>query len=176
MAYTGSFVTTFRSCWPGSPVWVCLSLTNIWLIFINLSQVKRLVARVYITDDEEIWEVLKVRKDKTGVDDLPYEVRLETVAHVCPLPGNSLQPLNGTGDYSPDISPGVWWRFCIWTNIGDRIDNFWPLTMLNAELKTLTKVLTNYLQVVLDRLIFPEQICSVKSWMIQDNFICFTWS
>lgn len=43
---------------------------------------------------------------------------------------------------------------------GDRIRNFWPLTMLNIEVKILTMTITNRFQAVLDHLITLEQrIC-----------------
>lgn len=45
---------------------------------------------------------------------------------------------------------------------GDEINNFPPVTMLNAELKNLVKVLVNHLQAFLLGLIDPKQICSVK--------------
>lgn len=41
--------------------------------------------------------------------------------------------------------------------------------MLKAKLKILAKVLVNHLQVVLNHLVKPEQTCSVRGQMIQDN-------
>lgn len=40
------------------------------------------------------------------------------------------------------------------------IGHFRTLKVLNAELKNLAKVQANRLQVMLDRLVFPEQTCS----------------
>lgn len=47
----------------------------------------------------------------------------------------------------------------------DEINNFRPLTML----KILANILYNRLQVVLPSLIGPEQICAVRSRIIQNN-------
>lgn len=41
--------------------------------------------------------------------------------------------------------------------------------MLSIELKIVAKVLVDHLQVILDHLISPEQICNLKSLTIQDN-------
>lgn len=52
--------------------------------------------------EKEIWEVLKkVGKNNSGHQLFTQRSILETVAHVCSLVGNSLQPLDGTGNYSP---------------------------------------------------------------------------
>lgn len=45
----------------------------------------------------------------------------------------------------------------------ERTGNFWPLTMLNAGLKILAKVVANCLQVLLNCLVSPEQTISFDS-------------
>ena len=49
------------------------------------------------------------------------------------------------------------------------LDDYRPLTLLNAELKILARVLANRLQLVISNLIGPEQNYAVKGRSIQDN-------
>ena len=56
--------------------------------------------------------------------------------------------------------------------VGKGLDDYRPITLLNTELKILTWVLTNRLQLVISDLISPEQTFAVKGRSIQE--IC-TW-
>ena len=47
--------------------------------------------------------------------------------------------------------------------------SYWPITLLNTELKILARVLANRLQLVISDLIGPEQTFAVKGRSIQDN-------
>ena len=51
----------------------------------------------------------------------------------------------------------------------DRISDFYPLTILNTDLKILEKIIADRLQTVLPSLICPEKICAVKGRTIQDS-------
>ena len=53
----------------------------------------------------------------------------------------------------------------VWENLND----YRPITLLNTELKILTRVLANRLQLVISDLIGPEQNHAVKGRSIQDN-------
>ena len=49
------------------------------------------------------------------------------------------------------------------------LDDYKPITLLNKELKILTRVLANRLQIVTSDLIGPEQTYAVKGRSIQNN-------
>ena len=53
--------------------------------------------------------------------------------------------------------------------VGEGLDDYRPLTLLNTELKILARVLANRLQRVIGYLIGPEQTFAVKGRSIQDN-------
>ena len=54
-------------------------------------------------------------------------------------------------------------------HVWEDLDDYRPITLLNAELKILTRVLANRLQRVISDLIGPEQTFAVKGISIQDN-------
>ena len=54
-------------------------------------------------------------------------------------------------------------------HVWESLDDYWPITLLNTELKILARVLANHLQHVISDLIGPEQTYSVKGRSIQDN-------
>ena len=49
------------------------------------------------------------------------------------------------------------------------LDDYWPITLLNAELKIFARVLANRLQLVISDVIGPVQCYAVKGRSIQDN-------
>ena len=53
--------------------------------------------------------------------------------------------------------------------VWDGLDDYRPITLLNTELKILTRVLANHLQVVISDLISAEETFGVKGRSIQDN-------
>ena len=53
--------------------------------------------------------------------------------------------------------------------VWEDLDNYKLITLLNTELKILTQVLTNLLQLVITDLIGPEQNYAVKGKSTQDN-------
>ena len=55
-------------------------------------------------------------------------------------------------------------------HVWEDLDDYRPITLLNTELKILTQVLANRLQLVISDLIKPEQNYAVKGRLIQDNF------
>ena len=54
-------------------------------------------------------------------------------------------------------------------HVWEDLDDYRPITLLNAELKILARVLANRLQLVISDLIGPEQNYAVKGRSIQDN-------
>ena len=54
-------------------------------------------------------------------------------------------------------------------HVWEGLDNYRPITLLNTELKILSRVLANSLQLVISDLIGPEQTFAVKGRSIQDN-------
>ena len=54
-------------------------------------------------------------------------------------------------------------------HVWDELDDYRLITLLNTELKILTRVLANRLQLVISDLIGPEQNYSVKGRSMQDN-------
>ena len=54
-------------------------------------------------------------------------------------------------------------------HVWEGLDDYRPITLLNAELKILARVLANRLQLVISDLIGPEQTYAVKGRSIQDN-------
>ena len=54
-------------------------------------------------------------------------------------------------------------------HVWEELDDYWPITLLNTELKILARVLANRLPLVISDLIEPEQNYAVKGRLIQDN-------
>ena len=54
-------------------------------------------------------------------------------------------------------------------HVGEGLDDYRPITLLNTELKIWARVLANRLQLVMSDLIGPEQTLAVKGRSIQDN-------
>ena len=54
-------------------------------------------------------------------------------------------------------------------HVCEGLDDYRPITLLNTDLKILTRVLENRLQLVIRDLIAPEQTYAVKGRSIQDN-------
>ncbi|CAE1178594.1 unnamed protein product [Acanthosepion pharaonis] len=121
--------------------------------------------------ESEIWDALKqVGLDKSpGLDGLPYEVYLRLSPIFVPLLQLIYNHWMRQGSLPRRFTRGVIKLLRKDKNGGDGLGNFRPLTMLNTDLKILAKILANRLQLVLSRLIGPEQTCAVKGRTIQDN-------
>lgn len=55
-------------------------------------------------------------------------------------------------------------------NMGDVIDNFWTITLLNTKLMILVKVLAKILAKVMDGIIEEVQTCAIPGSTIHNNF------
>ena len=53
--------------------------------------------------------------------------------------------------------------------VWEGLDDYWPITLLNTELKILARILANHLQLVISNLIGAEQNYPVKGRSVQDN-------
>ena len=123
-----------------------------------------------ITEDEVIEALKRVGLNKSpGIDGLPYEVYLRLSHIFVPLLTVLFNSWFRNGSIPKYFTMGVIKLVRKSKDGGDGLGNFRPLTMLNAELKILAKILANRLQLVLARLISPEQTCAVKGRTIQDN-------
>ena len=91
---------------------------------------------------------------------------LEDVTHVCPYSDGYVQPLVRPGSVTKGVitllKKGG-------QHVGEGLDDYRPITLLNTELKILARVLANHLQHVISDLIGPEQTFAVKGRSIQDN-------
>ena len=123
-----------------------------------------------ITEDE-VWRALSNAgtEKAPGIDGIPYEVYLKLSPIFVHLLATLFNHWLKQGNIPRHFTKGVVKLLRKEKDGGDGIDNFRPLTMLNTELKILAKVLSGRLQVVLDKLIGPEQTCAVKGRSIQDN-------
>ena len=105
-----------------------------------------------------------------GLDGLPYEVYLRLSHMFVPILTDVFNHWFAQGAIPGSITKGV----ITLLKKGDRhvwedLDDYRPITLLNAELKILARVLANRLQLVISDLIGPEQNYAVKGRSIQDN-------
>ena len=105
-----------------------------------------------------------------GLDGLPYDVYLRLLHVFVLILMDMFNHWFAQGAISGSITQGmiplmkkggrhVW----------EELDNYRPLTLLNTELKILSWVLVNQLQLVIRNLTGPEQNYAVKGRSIQDN-------
>ena len=95
-----------------------------------------------------------------GLDGLPYEVYLRMLHMFVPILTDVFNHWFAQG-----AIPG-----CVtMLHVGEGLDDYRPITLLNTELTILARVLANRLQLVISDLIGPEQTFAVKGRSIQDN-------
>ena len=105
-----------------------------------------------------------------GLDGLPYEVYLRMSHMFVPILTDVFNHWFAQG-----VIPGCVTKGMITLlkkggqHVGEGLDDYRPITLLNAELKILAWVLANRLQRVISDLIGPEQTFAVKGRSIQDN-------
>ena len=115
--------------------------------------------------EDEIREALK----SVTIDGLPNEVYL-TLSHMfVPLLATIDNNWMRQGSIPRRFTRGIVKLLRKNKHGGDGISNFHPLTMLNTDLKILSKILANCLQTVLPSVICPEQTCAVNGKTIQDS-------
>ena len=105
-----------------------------------------------------------------GLDGLPYEVYLKMSHIFVPILTDMFNHWFAQGAIPGSVTKGM----ITLLKKGGRhvlegLDDYRPITLLNTELKILTRVLANRLQLVISDLIGPEQTFAVKGRSIQDN-------
>ena len=105
-----------------------------------------------------------------GLDGLPYEVYLRMSHMFVPILTDVFNHWFAQGAIPGCVTKGLITllkKGC--RHVGEGLDDYRPITLLNTELKILTRVLANRLQLVISDLIGPEQTYAVKGRSIQDN-------
>ena len=120
----------------------------------------------------EVHDVLKqVGLNKSsGLDGLPYEVYLRMSHMFVPILTDVFNHWFAQGAIPGSVTKGVITLLKKGgKHVGEGLDDYRPITLLNTELKILAQVLANRLQLVISDLICPEQTFAVKGRSIQDN-------
>ena len=105
-----------------------------------------------------------------GLDGLPYEVYLRISQMFVPILTDMFNHWFAQGVIPGCVTKGVITLLKKGgQHVGEGLDDYRPITLLNAELKILVQVLANRLQRVISDLIGPEQTFAVKGRSIQDN-------
>ena len=149
ISQSGSFVAIS----PTSPALGCL---------------KRIAARVWLLIAMSVTQV-SLNKS-SGQDGLPHEVYLRMSDMFVPILTDVFKHWFAQGAIPGCVTKGV---ITVLKkggkHVGEGLDDYRPITLLNTELKVLTRVLANSLQIVIYDLIGPEQLFAVKGRSIQDN-------
>ena len=105
-----------------------------------------------------------------GLDGLPYEVYLRMSHMFVPILTDVFNHWFAQGVIPGCVTKGVITLLKKGgQHVGEGLDDYRPITLLNTELKILARVLANRLQRVISDLIGPEQTFAVKGRSIQNN-------
>ena len=105
-----------------------------------------------------------------GLDGLPYEVYFRMSHMFVPILTDVFNHWFAQGAIPGCVTKGVITLLKKGgRHVWEGLDDYRPITLLNTELKILTRVLANRLQLVISDLIGPEQTFAVKGRSIQDN-------
>ena len=105
-----------------------------------------------------------------GLDGLPYEVYLRMSHMFVTILTDMFNYWFAQGAIPGCVTKGVITLLKKdGQHVGEGLDDYWPITLLNTELKILARVLANRLQRVISDLIGPKQTFAVKERSIQDN-------
>ncbi len=123
-----------------------------------------------ITADEIRMAVSGCAKNKSpGLDGLPYELYTNMPDLFGDLLADVYCNWQQNGRIPSSVSRGVVTLQRKDADKGDVIDNFRPITLLNAEFKILAKVLANRLALVVEKLVGEAQTCAIPGRSIHDN-------
>ena len=120
----------------------------------------------------EVCDALKLvgLNKSPGLDSLPYEVYLRMSHMIVPILTDMFNNWFAKGAIPGCVNKGVITLLKKGgQHVGEGLDDYRPITLLNTELKILARVLANRLQFVISDLIGPEQTSAVKGRSIQDN-------
>ena len=135
--------------------------------FPALGRLKWLVARVWLLNAKSVmcWS------RSPGLDGLPYEEYLRMSHMFVPILTDIFNHwFAAQGAIPGSVTKGVITLLKKGSkNVGEGLDDYRPITLLNTELKILVRVLANRLQLVISDLIGPEQTFAVRGRSIQDN-------
>ena len=105
-----------------------------------------------------------------GLDGLPYEVYLRMSHMFVPILTDMFNHWFAQGAIPGSVTKGVITLLKKGgRHVWEGLDNYRPITLLNTELKILSRVLANRLQLVISDLIGPKQTFAVKERSVQDN-------
>ena len=105
-----------------------------------------------------------------GLDGLPYEVYLRMSHMFVPILTDMFNHWFAQGAITGSVTKGVITLLKKGArHVGEGLDDYRPITLLNTELTILAQVLANRLQLFISELIGPEQTFAVKGRSIQDN-------
>ena len=104
------------------------------------------------------------------VDGLPYEVYLRMSHMFVPILTDMFNHWFAQGAIPGSVTKGVITLLKKGgRHVWEGLDDYRPITLLNTELKILSRVLANRLQLIISDLIGPKQTFAVKGRSIQDN-------
>ena len=107
-----------------------------------------------------------------GLDGLPYDVYLRMSHMFVPILTDMFNHWFAQGAIPGSVTKGVITLLKKGgRHVWEGLDDYWPITLLNTELKILARVLANRLQLVISDLIGSEQTFAVKGRSIQDNLL-----
>ena len=134
-----------------------------------LRWLKWLAARVWLLKVRDALKQVGFIKSP-GLDGLPYEVYLRMSHMFVPILTDMFNHWFTQGAIPGSVTKGVITLLKKGgKHVGEGLDDYRPITLLNTELKILARVLANRLQRVISNLIGPEQTFAVKGKSIQDN-------
>ena len=120
-------------------------------------------------EERELLKQFSLNKSP-GLDSLPYEVYLRMSHMFVPILTDMFNHWFAQGAIPGCVTKGVITLLKKGgQHVGEGLDDYRPITLLNTELKILARVLANRLQRVISDLIGPEQTFAVKGRSIQDN-------
>ena len=166
-AFRAYFRDRFARC-PDLPIWeFCSYLAD----FPRLGVAEAASCEGVVTECEVRDALKQVGLNKSpGLDGLPYEVYLRMSHMFVPILTDVFNHWFAQGAIPGCVAKGVITLLKKGgQHVGEGLDDYRPITLLNTELKILARVLPNRLQRVISDLIGPEQTYAVKGRSIQDN-------
>ena len=123
-----------------------------------------------VTECEIIEALKQVGSNKSpGLDGLPYEMYLRLSHLFVPILEGVFNHWFDQGAIPGQVTKGLIALLRKDKEVGEKLDSYRPITLLNTELKILAKVLSNRLQLVMEDLVGPGQNFAVPGRSIQDN-------
>ena len=123
-----------------------------------------------ITESEVRAALRTVSTNKSpGLDGLPYEMYLRLSHLFVPILTDMFNHWFAQGSIPGQVSKGLITLIQKKDTQGGELDDYRPITLLNTELKILTRILASRLRIVMDYLVDPEQTYALQGRSIQNN-------